>query len=159
MSLRLPISRRNNPSAIGLRQILPVQTKRTRFTVSALRWRTRKQLKFEPANCRTGRADILWERMLTLEKKTAVRGDYRRRWMSDDYFDLIVWYKVGNTIHGFQLCYGKPRLECALTWLKEGGFIYAQIDSGAEVPEANRTPILVPDGSFPTADVTREFRR
>ena len=33
MSLRLPISRRNNPSAIGLRQILPVQTKRTFFTV------------------------------------------------------------------------------------------------------------------------------
>ena len=97
--------------------------------------------------------------MLTLEKKTAVRGDYRRRWMSDDYFDLIVWYKIGNTIHGFQLCYGKPRLECALTWLKEGGFIHAQIDSGEEVPEANRTPILVPDGSFPTADVTREFRR
>src|SRR5947199_7964667 len=33
MSLRFPISRRNNPSAIGLRQILPVQTKRTFFTV------------------------------------------------------------------------------------------------------------------------------
>src|SRR5438132_9939734 len=34
MSLRLPINRRNNPSAIGLRQILPVQTKRTLFTIS-----------------------------------------------------------------------------------------------------------------------------
>src|SRR2546430_3176564 len=34
MSLRFPISRRNNPSAIGLRQILPVQTKRTLFTIS-----------------------------------------------------------------------------------------------------------------------------
>src|SRR5213083_1550841 len=33
MSLRLPIRRRKNPSAIGLRQILPVQTKRTLFTV------------------------------------------------------------------------------------------------------------------------------
>src|ERR1700737_482439 len=34
MSLRFPINRRNNPSAIGLRQILPVQTKRTLFTIS-----------------------------------------------------------------------------------------------------------------------------
>src|SRR5712671_5761854 len=34
ISLRLPIKRRNNPSAIGLRQILPVQTKRTLFTIT-----------------------------------------------------------------------------------------------------------------------------
>src|SRR3954470_2282457 len=34
MSLRLPMSRRNKPSAIGLRQILPVQTNRTLFTGS-----------------------------------------------------------------------------------------------------------------------------
>jgi len=33
MSLRFPINRRNSPSAIGLRQMLPVQTKRTFFTV------------------------------------------------------------------------------------------------------------------------------
>ena len=24
--------------------------------------------------------------------KTPVPGDYDRRWLSDDYFDLIVWY-------------------------------------------------------------------
>src|ERR1041385_7192266 len=35
MSLRLPISCRNNPSAMGLRQMLPVQTKRTFFTMAA----------------------------------------------------------------------------------------------------------------------------
>src|SRR6059058_1984280 len=33
ISLRFPISRRKTPSAIGLRQMLPVQTKRTFFTV------------------------------------------------------------------------------------------------------------------------------
>lgn len=33
MSFRLPVNRRKSPSAIGLRQILPVQTKRTFFTV------------------------------------------------------------------------------------------------------------------------------
>ena len=96
--------------------------------------------------------------MLIKEKKAKVRGDYRRSWMSDDYFDLIVWYESGNAIHGFQLCYGKRQQERALTWLKDRGFTHAQIDSGEDDPEANRTPILLPDGSFPTEQVTREFR-
>ena len=95
--------------------------------------------------------------MLTKEKKAKVRGDYRRSWMSDDYFDLIVWYEPSNAIHGFELCYGKPS-ERALTWLKDRGFSHSKIDSGEEAPEANRTPILLPDGSFPTEQVTREFR-
>ena len=79
--------------------------------------------------------------------------------MSDDYFDLIVWYEPSNAIHGFQLCYGKPQSERALTWLKERGFIHSLIESGDDEPDANRTPILVPDGTFPTMQVTREFRR
>jgi hypothetical protein len=33
--------------------------------------------------------------------KKAVRGDYDRRWLSDDFFDLIVWYRPDDTIHGF----------------------------------------------------------
>jgi hypothetical protein len=57
--------------------------------------------------------------MLTKETKVEVRGDYRRSWMSDDYFDL----------------------------------------SGEDSPEANRTPILLPGGSFPVTRVGQEFRR
>jgi hypothetical protein len=97
--------------------------------------------------------------VLTKEKKAKVRGDYRRSWMSDDYFDLIVWYEPSNAIHGFQLCYGKPESERALTWLKARGFSHSKIDSGEDDPEANRAPILLPDASFPTAEVNREFRR
>lgn len=97
--------------------------------------------------------------MLAKEKKSKVPGDYRRSWMSDDYFDLIVWYEPSNAIHGFQLCYGKPESERALTWLKNRGFIHSKIDSGEESPESNQTPILLPDGSFPATEVTREFRR
>lgn len=96
--------------------------------------------------------------MLSREKRQAVRGDYRRSWMSDDYFDLIVWYESTNAIHGFQLCYGKPASERALTWLKTRGFAHAKVDGGEDDPEANRTPILLPDGSFPTTEVIREFR-
>jgi len=33
--------------------------------------------------------------------KRPVRGDYDRRWLSDDFFDLIVWYRPDDTIHGF----------------------------------------------------------
>lgn len=97
--------------------------------------------------------------MLGREKKTRVRGDYKRSWMSDDYFDLIVWYERSNAIHGFQLCYGKPQWERALTWLKRTGFAHHEIDSGEESAKFNHAPILVPDGSFPAKEVEREFLR
>ncbi len=96
--------------------------------------------------------------MLKREKKTSVRGDYKRTWMSEDYLELIVWYEKSNAIHGFQLCYDKPDQERALTWLKDRGFSHTHVDSGEEVPEANRTPILLPDATFPMEKVTREFR-
>jgi hypothetical protein len=97
--------------------------------------------------------------MLAPEKKERVRGDYKRSWMSDDYFDFIVWYERGNAIHGFQLCYGKPRLERALTWAAGRGFTHMKVDSGEDNPGWNRAPVLVPDGSFPAEEVMREFRR
>lgn len=97
--------------------------------------------------------------MLKKEKKSDVRGDYKRTWMSDDYLDLIVWYESSNAVHGFQLCYGKPEREQALTWLKDRGFTHARIDSGEEMPEANRTPILLPTDAFPAEQVEREFQQ
>ena len=33
------------------------------------------------------------------------------------------------------------------------------VESGEEDAEANRTPILVPDGSFPADEVKQEFQR
>jgi hypothetical protein len=95
--------------------------------------------------------------MLARERKQPIRGDYRRTWMSDDYFDLIVWYERSNAIHGFQLCYGKPQYERALTWVAGRGFTHTAIDSGEQNPESNRTPVLIPDGSFPEDEVGREF--
>ena len=98
-------------------------------------------------------------RMLKHVPKQAVSGDRDRQWMSDDYFDLIVWYKTDGEIHGFQLCYGKPAWERALTWLDGRGFSHTEIDTGEEKATRNRTPILVPDGSFPAAKVAHEFAR
>jgi hypothetical protein len=97
--------------------------------------------------------------MLSDSPKRKVYGDYDRRWISDDYFDLIVWYTRKDAIYGFQLCYDKPRWERALTWLSTRGFSHSAVESGEEEAESNRTPMLVPDGSFPAAKVKREFRR
>ena len=100
--------------------------------------------------------------------RTPVAGDRDRRWIADEYFDLIVWYEVDQTIHGFQLCYDKPGRKRALTWTRPGGFRHSgggsprspdvdAIDSGESRPTANRSPILIPDGTFPAPDVRREF--
>ncbi len=92
--------------------------------------------------------------MLTTRPIEPVTGDLPRRWMSDDYFDLIVWYDPDGGVHGFQLCYDKPGRERALTWTRADGARHERIDTGEYDPRANRTPVLMPDGSFP-ADVVR----
>jgi hypothetical protein len=86
-------------------------------------------------------------------------GESNRRWISNDYFDLIVWYNPDAGIHGFQLCYGKPTRERALTWIEDRGFSHAEVDSGEQRPTKNNTPILVPSGSFAGAEIRREFQR
>jgi len=95
--------------------------------------------------------------MLTNQSIRPVPNDLDRRWISDDYFDLIVWYESQDTIHGFQLCYDKPHCERALTWTRTRGYLHTGIDSGESKPTANRTPILVADGAFPAEQVRREF--
>lgn len=82
--------------------------------------------------------------------------DYRRRWFTDDYFDLFMWYEADGAIHGFQLCYDKPARERALTWTRANGFQHSGIDSG-EALFSNLTPILIADRNFPVSKVLREF--
>jgi hypothetical protein len=49
-------------------------------------------------------------------RETAEDQEPRRRWFSDEYFDLVVWQSVGNGIVGFHLCYDKARTERAVSW-------------------------------------------
>ena len=37
----------------------------------------------------------------------------RRRWFSDDDFDLVVWFSDSGVIVGFELCYDRSRVERA----------------------------------------------
>jgi hypothetical protein len=69
-----------------------------------------------------------------------VEGEGFRRWFTDDYFDLIVWYGNDRRLIGFQLCYDKQERERALTWTLEHGFQHNRIDSG-EVPGHSKMTI------------------
>ncbi len=95
--------------------------------------------------------------MLSEQSTRPVPNDFPRRWLGDDYFDLIVWYEADSSFHGFQPCYDKPGQERALTWTPKRGFVHTGIDDGEQTPIANCTPILVPGGVFPAALVREQF--
>ena len=88
-----------------------------------------------------------------------VKGEGPRRWFTDDYFDLIVWYDDEKHLVGFQLCYDKLVRERALTWTREHGYQHNRIDTGEVPGHAKMTPIIVADGAFSAAAVTERFRR
>ena len=95
---------------------------------------------------------------MLIERSTRrIPNDFPRRWLCDDYFDLIVWYENDGSFHGYQLCYDKPCQERSLIWTLKKGFIHTAIDDGEQTPFANRTPIMVPDGAFPSALVKEQF--
>jgi hypothetical protein len=85
------------------------------------------------------------------------RGDLRRRWFADDYFELIVWFGADGSRWGFQLCYDRGPTERALTWTATAGYSHDRIDDGEPDPTRNRTPILLPDGRFPVEPILRRF--
>ena len=96
-----------------------------------------------------------------LREVTNVRqipDDPPRRWFSDEFFDLIVWFAPDRSIHGFQLCYdigNKPR---ALTWFKDKGYTHNGIDDGEPAGGVNKaSPILVPDGLFDTPHISAKL--
>lgn len=82
-----------------------------------------------------------------------------RRWMSDDFMDLIVWFEPDRSIHGFQLSYDKAGNERVLTWIAGRGFSHRSIEPGDTGPFANCTPILLANGSMPVEMVKQEYLR
>ena len=87
-----------------------------------------------------------------------IAGEGPRRWFSDEYFDLIVWYeKEATAVTGFQLCYDKGQNERALTWRRGEGFSHQRIDDGEIPGRAKMTPVLVPDGVFDRNSIAERF--
>lgn len=58
---------------------------------------------------------------------------------------------------GFQICYNNGKAERALTWRDGAGFAHNAIDSGSQSPMSNQTPILLPGGKAPWAQLRRLF--
>ena len=104
-----------------------------------------------------------------IRKARQVPGEGFRRWFTDEYFDLIVWYEdpaaaraagaSSGALKGFQLCYDKSGTERALTWTREHGFQHNRIDSGEIPGHSKMTPVIVADGEFSRDVVAELFRR
>jgi hypothetical protein len=89
-----------------------------------------------------------------------IAGEPRRRWFQSIAFDLVVWYDDQDQPSGFQLCYGKPQHERALTWNAPASYDHTAVDDGEDRPfRYKSTPILVPDGTFDAASVSEAFLR
>jgi hypothetical protein len=86
-----------------------------------------------------------------------VPGEPRRRWFSDENFDLIVWLGPEDQILGFQLCYDKETRQKALTWLNGGGYQHSHIDDGDNPGKMKASPVLEPDGHFDSEGTARQF--
>jgi hypothetical protein len=84
-------------------------------------------------------------------------GAGRRRWFESDGFELVVWQNQAGAWEGFQVCYNLGQGEHALTWRPGVGFAHSVVDGGDDTPFANQTPILVPDGAVPWAEIGRLF--
>jgi len=94
--------------------------------------------------------------MIEIKNVHQKTGDSFRRWFSDNYFDLIIWYNDEKEIIGFQLCYDIKENEKAITY-SDGKFSHNKIDQGEDNPNKNRTPILVADGIFDEIKVLPKF--
>jgi len=88
-----------------------------------------------------------------------VKGEGTRRWFTDEYFDLIVWYAGDGSLLGFQLCYDKSGRERALTWTHDHGFQHNRIDDGEVPGMVKMTPVIIADGAFSRDAVAERFRQ
>ena len=82
-----------------------------------------------------------------------IPGEPKRRWFSDESFDLIVWEDPAEGIAGFQLCYDKGTDQRALTWFPDSGLRDCAVDNGESRPgKPKAVPILIcesdADGRF-----------
>jgi len=89
-----------------------------------------------------------------------IEGEAKRRWFTDRYFDLIVWFDTKENIVGFQLCYDISQEHRALTWRQETGYSHHRVDDGENRPgKMKASPILVSDGKFEYAMIGERFRK
>ncbi len=98
-----------------------------------------------------------------LQKVRQVPGEGRRRWFTDAYFDLIVWYAEDGGLAGFQLCYDKQGWERAFTWRQGHACVHEAMDSGETPGHSKMSPVLMGASPAPprasTSSMVRPGRR
>ena len=98
--------------------------------------------------------------LIEISNVKQIEGEPKRRWFNDDFFDLVVWLDDEERLVGFQLAYGKPLGERALTWRMGSGYRHDGVDDGESKPgKMKSTPILVDDGIFNSEEVAALFKR
>lgn len=90
-----------------------------------------------------------------------------RRWFTDEYFDLIVWYDTEDCtkrkIIGFQLSYDRYHSIRALTWRRGNSntpdrYLHNRVDEGDRPGKYKQTPILVANGVFAKKEIAEKFK-
>ncbi len=88
-----------------------------------------------------------------------ISGEGQRRWFTNSFFELIVWYKKeSDDFLGFQLCYDKSDYERSLTWKEKTGYRHQAIDDERNGTLHPQSPILVKDGSFDSVGISQKFK-
>jgi hypothetical protein len=88
-----------------------------------------------------------------------IEGESKRRWFSNDYFDLIVWMNDQEEIEGFELCYDILKTHRALIWHRDTGYSHHRVDDGENRPgKLKASPILISDGYFDHAEIAERFK-
>jgi hypothetical protein len=83
----------------------------------------------------------------------------RRRWFTDAYFDLIVWYAEGGSLVGFQLCYDKQGGERAFTWRRGHPCVHEGMDDGESPGHSKMSPVLSEGSPAPSPNIPERFLR
>jgi len=85
-------------------------------------------------------------------------GEGRRRWFSNRFFQLIVWYKKeSDEFLGFQLCYDIADYHRSLTWKERSGYRHNAVDDNGFSGHP-QSPVLTNDTAFDSAEIGTKFK-
>lgn len=112
-----------------------------------------------PLNSNTYRLKFLnpIAHMLRKMPTRQIDGEPQRLWLTDDYFDLFLYYHPDGTISGFQLCYAKQTNEKSITWLGSGMPRHEGVDVGEDSPLKSRSPVMARAHVFRREPMRTEF--
>jgi hypothetical protein len=89
-------------------------------------------------------------------------GEGYRRWFTDQYFDVIIWYdREGGSMTGFQVCYDKGKSERAFTWKLEGNVVQSHryvVNGPVEIGMNKMTSMLKGDADVIDENILARLR-